>query len=89
MCNSYIHNEVETLVTYDWNVTEQSERRAQPIYQFNFYIERRGTITDYWTGSNNRKGFHVVNTKKKVITVNSYMTSDEIRLMKELILDSY
>ena len=86
--NSYIHNEVEARVTYDWIVTEQSESRANPMYQFNFYIERRGTITDYWTGSNNRKGFNIVNKKEKVITINSWMTSEDIELMKELILDT-
>ena len=89
MQNYYTHKNTNKNVTYKTIVTECPETR-QPIWKFEFYLEEYGFAQNLWIGSNNSCGkSHVIDRKTLVLTVNDYMSYDDIWLMQELILNEY
>jgi|14BtaG_2_1085337.scaffolds.fasta_scaffold02439_2 hypothetical protein len=89
MENYYLDKNVTKSVTYKAFVKECPETRL-PIWKYEFYLKKIGRIAHRWNGSNNAvdKGYFV-NENKLVVTINSYMSYDDIWLMEELILNEY
>jgi len=90
MENNYLdQSNLTKTVHHTYSVKECSETRL-PIWKFEFYLIKRGYIVNRWHYSNNKVGKgHIVDNKKLVVTVNSYMSYDDVSLMKELILNEY